>query len=238
MHDQDIKLSILAKRAKEGDDAAFAQILDILSPEIKKLSGRFYIVGSDSQDVVQELRLGLWKAVKDFDDSQGMTFKNFAISLCCRRHIITAMSHANTQKFFHQNNAISLTAPVSQSDDGDTQTYADYIPDQSCDIHQSLVDREDFSSRIDGLSDKLTKLELSIFEQYSIDPSYKDIAGALSIKPKAVDNALMRIRKKASEVELGEEYNLCSFMMGLGTGNINEEFVVQGYVGISTCQVL
>jgi hypothetical protein len=44
-----------------------------------------------------------------------------------------------------------------------------------------------------------------VFEKYAEEDSYKDIAKSLDQTPKAVDNALMRIRKKAREVLLAYE---------------------------------
>jgi RNA polymerase sporulation-specific sigma factor len=199
MQEYDLILNHLVKKAKAGNEQAFNEILKILDPEIKKIAHKFYIVGSDEQDVIQECRIGVNKAVKDFDEQGGMTFKNFCMSLCCKRHLITAMSHANTQKFRLQNKAVSLSAPVSQNEEDGIQTYADYIPDPNSDLLAQYILREEFETNLDMISEKLTKLEMSIFEQYSINSSYKHIADNLQVKPKTVDNALMRIRKKSNE---------------------------------------
>lgn len=199
MVDSDYLLLTLVRKAKLGDSKAFDQILSILDSDIKKIANKYYIVGSDEQDVYQECRIGVWKAVKDFDDSKDMTFKNFCLNLCCKRHLITAMSHANTQKFKLQNEAVSLSAPVPQTDD-EGITYADYVADPNSNILDSYIIHEEFTTNLEMISDKLTSLEMSIFNQYAINSSYKDIAEALEVKPKAVDNALMRIRKKSSEV--------------------------------------
>ena len=85
----------LVNSAKGGDDRAFDKILSELEPELKKISKRYFISGSDPQDVLQEGRIGVWKAVMDFDDSKDMSFKNFALNLCVKRHVITAVAAAN-----------------------------------------------------------------------------------------------------------------------------------------------
>ena len=218
----DEQLDALAAKAKEGNEEAFLKILHILDGDIKKLAKRFYIVGSDEQDVLQECRIGVLKAIKDYDPDEGMTFKNFCISMCCRRHLITAMSHANTQKFKIQNEAVSLSAPVSQSEDEGVQTYADYIPDKEGDLLENLIEKEEYEHNIGLIVNKLTKLELAVFNQYSSSStSYKDIASDLQCKPKTVDNALMRIRKKATDsyVQFWSSY----IQVGLSTIGINYE---------------
>jgi len=236
MHNHEQDLSALASKAKDGDQKSFEEILKILDPEIKKLAHKYYIVGGDDQDVIQECRLGVWKAVKDFDSSAGMSFKNFSLSLCVKRHLITAMSHANTQKFRLQNEAISLSSPVSQSEDEGMQTYADYIPDPNSDLLNNYIIQEEFNTNLEMISEKLTKLEMSIFGQYAYSSSYKDIAEALEVKPKTVDNALMRIRKKSSEtyqyyLQTHSEINLgCSTV---GT-SCDASFFVETFVGFAT----
>lgn len=218
----DEQLNILATKAKDGDNEAFAAILAILDGDLKKLAKRFYIVGSDDQDVLQECRIGVLKAVKDFDSREGMTFKNFCISMCCKRHLITAMSHANTQKFRIQNEAVSLSAPVSQSEDEGVQTYADYIPDKECNLLENLIEREEYDHNIGLIVNKLTKLEHAVFNQYSSSStSYKDIASDLNCKPKTVDNALMRIRKKATDSYV--QYWSSYIQVGLSTTGIYYE---------------
>lgn len=235
MQDQDILLLNLVRKAKLGDDKAFNDILKILEPDIKKIATKYYIVGSDDQDVIQECRIGVWKAMKDFSESGGMTFRNFSLSLCCKRHLITAMSHANTQKFKLQNEAVSLSAPVSQHEEGGVQTYADYIPDPHSDMAMNYIEREEFENNISIVTSKLTKLEMSIFSQYTYDSSYKDIATALNVKPKTVDNALMRIRKKAND---SISHNNCEKGFDYLKELQNEEQNTENNIGIGTCTLL
>jgi RNA polymerase sporulation-specific sigma factor len=240
MQNQDLILTQLARKAKENDEEAFNEILRILDPEIKKISNKYYIVGSDEQDVIQECRIGIWKSIKDFDEEGGMSFKNFSLNLCVKRHLITAMSHANTQKFKLQNEAISLSAPVSQSDDDGIQTYADYITDPNSDLTENYIAKEEFNTNLALVHDKLTKLEFSIFGQYAFNSSYKDIAHALNVKPKTVDNALMRIRKKANDAykHYTDTHSKIGIFTSLHVGLLsNEEPNIQDFIGISTCEM-
>ena len=84
-------LECLAERAKNGDHYAFDVILKELEYEIKKLISKYYIPGGDADDTLQEAYIGIWKAVEDWTATGGMSFKNFAINICCKRHIITEL---------------------------------------------------------------------------------------------------------------------------------------------------
>lgn len=190
----------LLNSAKGGDDRAFDKILLELEPELKKIAKRYFISGSDPQDVLQEGRIGVWKAVMDFDENKDMSFKNFALNLCVKRHVITAVAAANRKKFDLHNNAASLDTAVWTGEEDSEQSLADFIADTEVPLIDRLVQSEEYEENSEKVTKRLTPLERAIFTEYSYDESYKDIAVALDIKPKAVDNALMRIRKKANDV--------------------------------------
>lgn len=237
MVDQDTILLDFFRRAKTGDQKSFDSIIKILEPELKKIAKKFYIVGSDDQDVLQECRIGVWKAIKDFDEKGGMSPKNFTLNLCVKRHLITAMSHANTQKFRLQNEAVSLSAPVKSGED-DIQTYADYIPDSHHNLEDEYIIQEEFYCNLELVKQKFTKLEFSILGQFAYNSSYKEIAEALNIKTKSVDNTLLRVRKKSSEVYQHyithhNHIGISSIMHGMTT---NFEFEIHNdLIGFSTC---
>jgi len=240
MIEQELLLLNLVRKAKEGDDKSFDKIIKILEHDLKKIASKFFIVGSDDQDVLQECKIGVWKAIKDFDESGGMSFKNFSLSLCCKRHLITAMSHANTLKYKLHNESVSLSSPTSQHVDDITLTYADVIEDPNSNLLDNYIEMEEFNENINLIKGKLTKLELSIFNQYAYNSSYKDIAEVLDVKPKTVDNALMRIRKKSAESY--KIYNE-SQMVGFVTSSAECEIIYESrnytqYIGFGTQSLL
>lgn len=190
----------LVRRAKKGDERAFDKILKELEPDLKKKVNRFYIRGGDSGDVLQEARIGLWKAIDDFNEEGGMAFRYFAVNLCVPRRLITQISSANRNKFRLQNEAVSLSLPIRADSDDNEQTLADFIQDDETDMLVTLMCKQEYISIADDLCLRLTPLEESVFRKYSEEDSYKDIAKALGQTAKAVDNALMRIRKKAKDV--------------------------------------
>jgi RNA polymerase sporulation-specific sigma factor len=149
---------------------------------------------------LQEARIGLWKAIEDFNEDGGMAFRYFAVNLCVPRRLITQISSANRNKFKLQNDAISLSTPVRTEVEDSEQSLADFIQDDESNMLDYILIKEEFEELSRVLNTRLTPLERSVFEKRAEEDSYKDIAKALGQTPKAVDNALMRIRKKAREV--------------------------------------
>ena len=208
MATEDPRIVRIVNKAKKGDEKSFKQLLKMVEPDLKKIAAHFFILGSDREDVLQELRLGVFKAVNSYDCTKDTTFKNFCVNLVCKRHLATAISSAKRMKNSVLNDSISLDAPLILGDDGNLQTLADYIPDKlnpfdespETNLVQDILMREEYEINSSKLLEKLTPLEADIYKEYNINSSYKEISVKLQVPAKCVDNALTRIRKKANEV--------------------------------------
>ena len=87
---------IIAK-IKEGDSQALNYIMDKYSELVNMKASKFFIIGAEKGDIVQEGLIGLYKATKAFDTEKQNSFKTFA-NMCIERQIITAIKTANRQK--------------------------------------------------------------------------------------------------------------------------------------------
>ena len=208
MATEDPAILKLVDKAKRGDETAFKSLLKLVDSDLKKIAGHYFILGGDREDVMQELRLGVFKAVNCYDSRKDTSFKNFCINLVCKRHLATAISSAKRMKNSVLNDSISLDAPIILGDDGNLQTLADFIPekqnpyDESPEVNlvEDILIREEYEINTERLLERLTPLEAEIFKKYGLNSSYKEISITLSVPAKCVDNALTRIRKKATEV--------------------------------------
>ena len=208
MATEDFRIVRIVNRAKAGNQAAFKRLLKMVEPDLKKIAPHFFIVGGDKEDVMQELRLGVFKAVNSYDCTKDTTFKNFCVNLVCKRHLATAIASAKRMKNSLLNDSVSLDAPFILNDDGNFHSLGDYIPDKKNPFDESpevnlvedIIVKEELEINSTMLLHKLTSLEAEIFVEYGQNSSYKEISQTLQVPAKCVDNALTRIRKKASEV--------------------------------------
>lgn len=214
MATEDISIIRLVDKAKRGDEQAFKTLLKLVDSDLKKIAAHYFILGGDKEDVMQELRLGVYKAVNCYDSTKDTSFKNFCINLVCKRHLATAISSAKRMKNSLLNDSISLDAPIILGDDGNLQTLADFIPEKQnpydespeCNLVEDILIKEEYEINTTRLLEKLTPLEAEIFKKYGLNSSYKEISISLSVPAKCVDNALTRIRKKAAEVYIQFRY--------------------------------
>jgi len=199
------------------DAAAFAKIHQYVHKYLMGLVYRRYphIRGMDENDVYQEALIAISrKAIPKFNPNKGMSFLNFA-KLCINRHLITLL-HASRFKRKDQpiNTAISLDhAPDGEEDSGGT--LSNVITDEkSCEPpYKDMDQREAYQITITALKSKLSEFEIVVLEEYLRDHSYKDAAKIVSKRlcksfdPKAIDNALLRVRKKSAALlsEIGKD---------------------------------
>lgn len=159
----------------------------------RSIVARYFAPGMDRDDLLQEARIGLWKASRDFRPDAGSSFPSFA-ALCIERQVQTAIVTARRNKHRALNNASALDAPISN--DGEGLTLADILP------APIRTDRE--SVPWAALRELLGPLERRVLDELASGLSQDALAKRLAVSPKSVDNALQRIRRKAASLASAE----------------------------------
>jgi len=215
------ELDALAMRLqrKPKDQAAFLKIVCYMHKYILGLVFRKYnyVRGHDDKDIYQEALIALFKkAVPSFRKGKGMSFLNFA-KMCINRHLITILnSSRNRRKDIPLNTSISLDhAPPGREDDDDSCLLSNIIPDT---VHgkppfTEITKSESFNRTLGTLSSLLSPFEQTVLSEYLKDKSYREASKSVSkicgkrCNERSIDNALLRIRKKAMTLKhgLGEE---------------------------------
>ena len=98
MATEDYRIVELVRKAKRGESKSFNILLKMVEPDLRKICNHYFIVGADREDVMQELRLGVYKAVNSYDCTKDTTFKNFCVNLVCKRHLATAIASAKRKR--------------------------------------------------------------------------------------------------------------------------------------------
>ena len=63
---------------KNGDEQALVYLLNKYKDLVNSKVGKYFIIGAEREDIVQEGMIGLFKAIKGFDNTKQNTFKTFA----------------------------------------------------------------------------------------------------------------------------------------------------------------
>jgi len=163
-----------------------------------------FIRGLQTADIYQETLIALrFKAIPNFKTNKGMSFLNFA-KMCIRRHLITLLNTSkNRKKDQSINQAVSLES-YPMNDNGDEKnTFSNIIPDNKANVDDEIEYNEAYRVTRDTLLNSLSRFERIVLSEYLANASYRDISRYLSqitkkrCNTKSIDNALLRIRKKA-----------------------------------------
>ena len=177
----------LALLSKAGDDNAVEELFSRYTGVVKQTARSFFLFGGDASDVIQEGMLGLYKAVKSYN--QQSSFKTFA-SLCIKRNIISAVKSANSKKHTALNNYVDFSS-VDSEDGAET-----YLGDTTFDPAEMFDERESKTELTNKLKNILSEFEYNILRYYLDGYSYLEISEKTGRQVKAIDNAVQRIRKK------------------------------------------
>lgn len=186
----------IVKMAQEGSSTAYEYLISKYRGLAKNKSKSYYIAGGDNEDVIQEGMIGIFKAVRDFDETQNTSFRTFA-EICINRQIITAIKTANRQKHQILNESVSLNMPADRDND-ETPALTELLAANSADTDPEamMLMKEVVDYLKANEKDLFSNLENEIWNQMLKGKNYREIAHALRRPAKTVDNAIQRIKRK------------------------------------------
>ena len=186
----------IISQIKEGDEQALSFLLDKYKDLVNSKVGKYFIIGAEREDIIQEGMIGLYKAIRGFDHCKQNTFKTFA-NLCIERQLITAIKSSNRQKHMPLNSYLSLNTSAYDYDEDGTELIETFEVDTIEDPLETIMKKESFDEIQKTMHKSLSKFEEQVLDRYIQGESYEIIAKRLDTPVKSVDNAIQRIRKKA-----------------------------------------
>ena len=184
-------------RLSRSDSKAMDYLLNKYKGVALSCSKSLFILGGDNQDLVQEGMIGLFKAIRDFDEHKNIKFSTFA-QICVKRNIYTAITNSNSPKNEPLNKGLSISHTDSSDDD-------DYFKNLSTDDlglseiynpEDNVINKEKYDEIIDFMSKELSKLEYQVMDLYIIGLTTSEIAKVLGKNEKTTDNAFQRAKNK------------------------------------------
>lgn len=185
---------------KSGDKCALEHLIDRYKGLVNVKVSKYYIIGAEREDIIQEGLIGLFKAIKNYQTDKQSSFKNFA-NMCIERQLITAIKSSNRQKHMPLNSYLSLNMNAYDNSDVNSQNEADLIEILNANLIEDPLDtitQKEYYKIVENVIDKtLSSFEKQVLNFYMQGESYTKIAEKLKTPVKSVDNAIQRIRKKA-----------------------------------------
>ncbi len=182
-------------RVRKGDTQAVEELMSRYRYLVSHRAFNRYIVGGDSDDVLQEGMIGLYHAIQSYDEKKG-SFESYAI-VCIDHQILKAVEFAGRKKHTPLNESLSLDF-IQEDEEGNTYApmAGESLADPSGNPEALLLLEE----RVDRIKNAfifdLSEMERKVARLWFLGYEYTEISRELGISPKSADNALQRIKKK------------------------------------------
>jgi RNA polymerase sporulation-specific sigma factor len=185
--------------AKRGDKDAYDRLVRRYYGFVRLKASSYFLAGGDSDDLIQEGLVGLYKAIRDYRTDRESSFRNFA-ELCITRQIITAVKTATRNKHTPLNQYVSFSSTPAGSSGDSEPTLDEMLPGSPVhDPINQVISSEELRALVACISTSLSELESRVLTLYLDGHSYEEVGRRLDCDCKTVDNALQRVKRKVGQ---------------------------------------
>lgn len=184
---------------EEANNIIFKKYEPLIGSLAKKMYPYCKYNGLELVDLMQEGMLGLNLAILNYVEENDNLFYTFARK-CIERKMISLVVASKRQKHKILNESLSLEF----GEEGETGILESVLSDASSNPEDKLFIHEREKELIEKMRAVLTDNEGRVFELKLAGFNYQEIASIIDKKPKAVDNAIQRIKWKLKELLLKE----------------------------------
>lgn len=191
----------LIERLRDGEEQIMEYLMDKYKNLVRSKAKSMYILGGDTQDLIQEGMIGLFKAIRDYDSGRDASFFTFA-QLCVSRNIYSAVQRSGRKKHAPLNFYTSIYGNDGGRDsdgvsEGGFYNGMELMADgEASNPEEILIGQENMEQLQKYIDEELSPFENQVLELHITGMGYVEIAKVLGRDEKATDNALQRIRAK------------------------------------------
>ena len=195
----DLKDEELILKIKQDDEKALTCLLDKYKELVNIKVSKYFMVGAEREDIVQEGMIGLYKAIQNYNFEKQNSFKSFA-NICIERQLITAIKSSNRQKHIPLNSYLSLNNAAYDNNEDNSVELIDTFNSQTIEDPLETILKQEYYNEVEmAVNKSLSKFEKKVLDRFIKGESYEIIAQKVDAPVKSVDNAIQRIRKKANK---------------------------------------
>lgn len=182
LSDEDL---VLCYRA--GNNAALVELVARYIDLSDRKIGRYPHLLKEAEDVKQEALIAFLHAVSRYDANKGASFATY-VNFCTDNAIKNFLLHISAKKIQMLKSAL----PIDQ---------LETIGQGRDNPEEILIHRESFADLEAAIERRLSEFERDVLFCFLDGKTYEQIAENLSSNPKAVDNALQRVRRKLRDCQ-------------------------------------
>lgn len=178
---------------RAGEKEITDYLMDKYKNLVRKKAKALYLIGGDRDDLIQEGMIGLFKAIRDYREDRESSFYHFA-DLCIARQLYTAVEASQRKKHAPLNSYVPLYADSEDAENGGLENVLSSV--EELNPEKIVINQEELQIFQKKVRDCLSAMEKEVLAYYLQGLDYNQIAEAMGKEPKAIDNALQRLKKK------------------------------------------
>lgn len=187
-----LDLDAQLEAARSGNQDSFNWLIQYYEPEVRKIAYKFFLHRADYDDLLQEGRIAIYKAIVSYSPDSDIPFLHF-VRMVIKRKLIDSLRAHNRQKHMNLNEAYSLNNALAEDKD---DSFISFIATDD-DPETKIIALDDARSFIQELMDGFSDLELKVFRyHFLVGMKQREITQHLGVSSKSLDNAIQRIRRK------------------------------------------
>ena len=179
-------------RLRQGETDISDYLMEKYKEFVRKKARTMFLIGGETDDLIQEGMIGLFKAIQNYQPDRDTSFRTFT-NLCIDRQLCSAVQYSNRQKHLPLNSYVSL------SDENESEHLEG---SWSEDPETIMIDQESVRNLELEIAKALSPMENKVLNYYLRGYGYVKIAEIMGKTPKSIDNALQRIRGKVRNFSL------------------------------------
>lgn len=183
----------LIRMMRDGDKGIVDYLMVKYKNLVRKKAGALFLIGADREDLIQEGMIGLFKAIRDYQEDKESSFYHFA-ELCISRQMYTAMEASQRKKHAPLNSYISL---YEESEGEDQIPLSEVLQSlKNGNPEDMMIDQENLAAFQSKIEECLSEMEKQVLALTLQGLDYQQVAQIMDKSPKSIDNALQRIKGK------------------------------------------
>lgn len=177
-------------------------ILDELDPIVRITAKRFFIEGMQVEDIEQEARIIIIETIIPiFDPKKSDNFVLFTIGIL-RKRIISLLKRQCKFKRKPKGKLVSLSDHVENCEQAKNDyNVKSYLESKEIDPLVNAMENERTETLYNLITYNITDMEYRVLKLYLKDYTYDDISRVTGYKKKQVDNAIMRLKRRAEKIK-------------------------------------
>lgn len=191
---------VLLNQARAGNETSLETLIDKYKPIVSGIARGYFLIGGDTDDLIQEGMIGLYKAIQNYKENNKSKFSTYAYH-CIKHQVQSAVRSSLSNKNSPLNAYLSISNQGmlligNENEDEIDEEHGIFLASGEPSPEEKFFEQERKLEITNAVKKQLSDFEYKVLKLYLKGYSYLDIAQKLQKDNKSIDNAITRLKQK------------------------------------------